>query len=261
MSQTPHQPQPQLQEHVTLHVAVEKLEVAAVARRLASGAAANARNASGSTALQIAVQGCSEEATESPARLQVMQLLLEHGENPNTLDDLGQSPLHTAAAYSRVGAMRLLLKHGADITLQDSLGRTPVLLAVRLGHKQALQLLCDNAPTSESTLQVLQSAVQLAVEQRQWQCCVVLLKAGGQRGGLEWVSKQVSGLTAADISSMGAAVVEGWVQETAAFSEQQERLRADQHDIAVSKAALQQLLLAASAACKQKQLEKQQMQQ
>lgn len=208
------QPRPQLQEQVTLHVAVEKVDVEAVARCLAAGAAAKARNASGSTALQVAVQGCAEEATESPARLEVMQLLLEHGANPNMLDDMGQSLLHTAAAYSRMGAMRLLLQHGANITVQDSLKRTPVSLAVRLGHTQALQLLCDHTAASEDVLTMLQSAVQLAVQQWQWQCCGVLLKAGGQRGGLEWVSQQVTGLDASDICSLGAAVVEGWVQES-----------------------------------------------
>jgi ankyrin repeat protein len=259
------QPQPQLQEQMTLHEAVEKLEVEAVAKCLAAGAAVNAGNASGSTALQIAVQGCAEEATDCSARLKIMQLLLEHGANPNMLDGLGQSLLHTAASYSRLGAMKLLLQHGASITVQDLLRKTPVSVAVTLGHTQAVRLMCEHAAASQDVLTTLQSAVQLAVQLAvqhcQWECCGVLLKAGGQRSGLEWVSKQVSGLDASTISSLGAAVVGGWVQETAALTEQQERLRADQQDLAASKAALQHLLLAASAACKQKQLQTQQQQQ
>lgn len=225
-----------------LHSAAERGDAAAVLACLKAGADVTACN----TALQLALQG------STPEHLVVAELLLEHGADPNVLDDLHQTPLHAAASFCRVPAARLLLQHGAKATVQDTLGRTPLSLAVRLGHSSMVQLLCEHIDASQSTaLESLQSVVRLASEQKQWECWAHLLKAGAKLGGLEWVCQQVTELGAADCSLACTAVVQAWVGETAAVTDQQEQLQQRRRDLVDTGVGVRHLLLAALPANKQ----------
>lgn len=70
----------------------------------------------------------------------VVQLLLEHGADPNArtisgeetgafMRDVrtsGETPLHRAAAYADLPTIELLLAHGADRTLRDAHGDSPL---------------------------------------------------------------------------------------------------------------------------------------
>ena len=77
-----------------------------------------------------------------------MQVLLDHGANPNARDNYGSTPLHHSSwsfkpVYSVVGegtveGTRLLLKHGAIVDAEDNKGRTALQLA--LDHRR-----CDIA--------------------------------------------------------------------------------------------------------------------
>ena len=69
----------------------------------------------------------------------VMQLLLDHGANPNERDDNGSTPLHHhswwkeegyVATHGIIECTRLLLKYGAIIDAEDNKGRTPLQLAL-----------------------------------------------------------------------------------------------------------------------------------
>ena len=50
---------------------------------------------------------------------------------------MGRTPLHVAAAMSRLDCISLLLKHGASINDRDAKGETPMSLACRLNRSQS----------------------------------------------------------------------------------------------------------------------------
>ena len=49
--------------------------------------------------------------------------------NPNTPDDLGQTPVHLAAMCGRGSSLRLLLDKGGDLKILDRNGKSPIQLA------------------------------------------------------------------------------------------------------------------------------------
>jgi ankyrin repeat protein len=83
----------------------------------------------------------------------IMQLLLDHGANPNARDNNGSTPLHDSSwssssdssewrseIHGTVEDTRLLLKYGAIIDSEDNEGRTPLQLA--LEHNRQYMTTC-----------------------------------------------------------------------------------------------------------------------
>lgn len=58
--------------------------------------------------------------------LPAFQLLLQAGADPNSVDGLGQTPLHKAAALDNIRMAQMLLKHGADADRLDFNRSTPL---------------------------------------------------------------------------------------------------------------------------------------
>jgi ankyrin repeat protein len=56
-------------------------------------------------------------------------------------DDLGVTPLHTAAFWGHRDVVKSLLAHGAEANAKDKQGRTPLHWAVSQGHKEVAELL------------------------------------------------------------------------------------------------------------------------
>ena len=72
--------------------------------------------------------------------VEIMQLLLDHGANPNARDEDDSTPLHSSCWWEKedclpsqgtVEGTQLLLEHGAIIDAEDSEGRTPLQLALQ----------------------------------------------------------------------------------------------------------------------------------
>jgi ankyrin len=82
--------------------------------------------------------------------LTIIQLLLDHGADPNARDFDGSTPLHCSSWREKEGYLpcrgtvegtRLLLKHGANIDAVDDDGRTPLQIALVHGRQEMAAVL------------------------------------------------------------------------------------------------------------------------
>ena len=78
--------------------------------------------------------------------LKIIQLLLDHGANPNFTNEDKETALHIAAESSETpDGVQLLLEKGANPLLIDSRGRTPLFLAAKHHHPEIARLLINAA--------------------------------------------------------------------------------------------------------------------
>lgn len=86
-------------------------------------------------------------------RLDLVTALLEGGADPNTVDEIGTSPLHNAAKRGHWHIARLLLEKNASPQIEDGNRATPLRLAVRAGHQEIVRLLLECDPPTIETKQ------------------------------------------------------------------------------------------------------------
>ncbi|HEU4619919.1 MAG TPA: ankyrin repeat domain-containing protein [Gammaproteobacteria bacterium] len=108
--------------------------VSTAAALLAEGAAVDAPNAEGATALHYAVE--RED-------LELAKKLLDAGASPKTATREGVTPLALAALDGDAALIDLLLAHGADANERSGEGQTPLMLAARNGRPEAVRLLLE----------------------------------------------------------------------------------------------------------------------
>ena len=89
---------------------------------LDSGAAINATDANGRTALSFAIAPCAKEA---------LILLINAGADPHIADKSGKTPLHYSACESDREGLALLIRAGADPNVADKDGMIPLHYAAR----------------------------------------------------------------------------------------------------------------------------------
>jgi ankyrin repeat protein len=86
----------------------------------------------------------------------IMQILLDHGADPNARDNDGSTPLHHSSWWQKrdylptkgtVESTRLLLNHGAIIDAEDNEGRTPLQLALAHGRDDIATCLKEHGAT------------------------------------------------------------------------------------------------------------------
>jgi ankyrin repeat protein len=112
------------------------------------------RNAFGMTALHVAVTVSISGLDRNV--IDIMQVLLDHGANPNARDNDNSTPLHHSSWWQTehypprrgtVEGTRLLLKHGAIIDAEDNEGRTPLQLALEHGREEIATCLKEHGAT------------------------------------------------------------------------------------------------------------------
>lgn len=74
-----------------------------------------------------------------PPDTRVIQLLLENGADVNAKNDSGNTPLHKAMQLPYVDIVQLLLEWGADVSALNDDGNTPLHEAVRQGREDATE--------------------------------------------------------------------------------------------------------------------------
>ncbi len=108
---------------------------------LGQGAAVDACDASGRSALALAAAAPTEQAADT------VNVLLAAGADFERFDALRQRPLAAAAATGNVAVLRLLLQYGASLDGGDVDGRTALLAAAEHGKTAAAEYLlrCGSA--------------------------------------------------------------------------------------------------------------------
>ena len=79
--------------------------------------------------------------SDSSARLELTELLLERGADPNATQEGGFTPLHAAAQHGDLDLARLLLARGADPGAETDDGRTPAAIARAQGQDELAHVL------------------------------------------------------------------------------------------------------------------------
>jgi ankyrin repeat protein len=88
-------------------------------------------------------------------QIDIMQVLLDHGADPNARGNSNSTPLHHSSWSRRphrrdhgtVEGTRLLLKHGAIIDAEDNEGRTPLQLALEHERDEIATCLKEHGAT------------------------------------------------------------------------------------------------------------------
>jgi len=134
--------------------AVRNDDRSAVARLIADGAAVNTREPDGGTALSWAAMR---------SNLDIAELLLQAGADPNLTNEMGIGPLSLSIANGSQAMADVLLRKGADPNLARENGETPLMTAARLGLTDvATMLLEKGAKTDARTNQFGQTALMWA---------------------------------------------------------------------------------------------------
>lgn len=73
--------------------------------------------------------------------VEIVEMLLEAGADPNARQERGFAPLHDAAANGSAALVELLLKYGALADVKADDGKTPADMAAERGHKEVAERL------------------------------------------------------------------------------------------------------------------------
>jgi ankyrin repeat protein len=132
----------------TLYLAVTYGQVKSTRRLLEAGADANIKNEHGRLPLHQACTIINDEISDN-----LVAVLLDYTDEIDSLDGLGDTPLHLAVRYGQVHSARRLLKTGrVDIMKRNQVGDTIFSTAAGvLGSAAMIQLICS---MNESVLQL-----------------------------------------------------------------------------------------------------------
>ena len=75
--------------------------------------------------------------------IETAKLLIDAGADVKAKDDYGQTPLHHASRWNSIETAKLLLERGADVGAKNIWGQTPLHLATRMNAIETAKLLLD----------------------------------------------------------------------------------------------------------------------
>ena len=111
--------------------------------------------------------------------LQKVQLLVERGADLNVPSDLGNTPLIVASAYAEsTSVVALLLSHGADFTAKNKRGYTAVNSAVAAGNLETVKLLVSKGAKVNTDDDALRSNLTIAADRGSMELVEFLLAHG-----------------------------------------------------------------------------------
>lgn len=125
-------PSPPAMTSLRLHQAAAANDVSTIRQRIREGAAIDARDAQGRTALLVATHGNHVDAARA---------LIEAGADVNAKDDMQDSPYLYAGARGHLEILKMTLAHGADLRSTNRYGGTALIPACERGHVETVRTL------------------------------------------------------------------------------------------------------------------------
>lgn len=108
----------------------------------------------------------------------MVELLLIHGGNPELGDADGKTPFHYSCARADTTVMKAFLKHGVSLSLADESGRTGLHYASLSRNEEAVRLLLDHGADIEARTRRNETPLQLAAQRGGHTVVECLLKYG-----------------------------------------------------------------------------------
>ncbi len=105
-------------------------------------------------------------------------LLLEHGANPNSVDEYGRSALWLSLENSQFEILDILLGHGANIDLKDKEGRTLLMECLSWERYEMFQWLLEHGAKTDVRDNEGRTALMLAAAEGKKVAARILLEAG-----------------------------------------------------------------------------------
>jgi ankyrin repeat protein len=112
-----------------------------------------------------------------------LQLLLAEGENVDSKDDRGWTPLHTAAFGGHTLIVKTLLRHGAAVDAQDHSDRSSLAIAADEGHNDVVEELLRNGANVNLSGKNAWSPLNQALMRNHRDAVKLLLDAGANPVG------------------------------------------------------------------------------
>ncbi|XP_046848152.1 ankyrin-3-like [Xenia sp. Carnegie-2017] len=113
----------------------------------------------------------------SRSDLKIVELLLEHGADPNARDDRRWTPLLYVATKGCPYVTQLLVKYGADINLCDKNKMTALCLAAKNNCAEAVEVLLQHGANPTILNCDNLSCMDIALDNRHHDVCMVLAKS------------------------------------------------------------------------------------
>ena len=151
---------------------------------LQKGAAPDARDKEGRTALMRAIRGGARTTQE---------LLIDQGADLEARDALGVTALIFAAGYSDRNTVMFLLDRGADIEAQDNFGLTPLMKAGKCGTADIVGVLLDRGAKIDAVDSQNQEALDHVATRNRGDIIKLLTSRGANRRKLTMLNWAAEG--------------------------------------------------------------------
>lgn len=165
-------------QRTPLHGAATALKSASAAALIERGAAVDAVDDEGRTALHLAVLSGGESKEAKAARVELVRVLCESGASVTAADREGLLPLHLAALKGRAEVLTRLLPKDAAADAKDGSGRTPLHYASLGGHVEVIEFLIEHGADVYACDKAGETPLHLAARRCREKAADTLLKNG-----------------------------------------------------------------------------------
>lgn len=152
----------------SLHAAVIKSDVEAVAQLLAQGADINARDGLKNTALHLAIKR---------GDVGILQLLCNNSKiDVNVKNDMGRTGLEIAVRKDDLTMTNIMIEAGADLNIINKSGKTALHAAVKNNNTEMIECLLKNGANVNARDHLKETALHCAVKNnKNFKVCELLL--------------------------------------------------------------------------------------